>query len=110
MRVKLKLRPGDRGTKKLLDTFGDKLICVRYRYDEATKKRYKTVELIVDEINWSPKTTPKNNTLLFIDWNEKELQEKVKQEGGKWSHTKKLWKLNYNTILKLGLESRIRNE
>jgi len=110
MKVKLKLRPGNRGTKKLVSQYGDKLMCVRYRYDETAKKRYKTVELIVDEINWSPKTTPVNNTFLFIDWNEKELQEIAKSNGGTWSHTRKLWKLNYETIQKLGLEARIRNE
>jgi hypothetical protein len=49
MRVRLKLKPGQRGTKNLVNQYGDRLICVRYRYDEKTKKRYTTVELIVAE-------------------------------------------------------------
>lgn len=52
MRTRLKLKPGQNGTKKLLEKYGDVLVCVRYRYDEETQKRYKTVELIVDEGVW----------------------------------------------------------
>jgi len=83
MKVKLKLRPGNRGTKKLINQYGDKLLCVRYRYDETTQKRYKTVELIVDEIPWTLQPKLNNNKLLFIDWHEKELQEIAKSAGGK---------------------------
>jgi hypothetical protein len=52
MRVRLKLKPGQRGTKHLSRQYGDRLVCVRYRYDEETKKRYTTVELIVAEEPW----------------------------------------------------------
>lgn len=54
MRTRLKLKPGQRGTKKLLNQYGEQLVCVRYRYDAERKKRFKTVELIVDEIDWEP--------------------------------------------------------
>jgi hypothetical protein len=47
MKVRLKLKPGKRGTKNLIKQYGDKLVCVRYRYDEKSAKRYTTVELIV---------------------------------------------------------------
>jgi hypothetical protein len=33
MKTRVKLKPGQRGTKKLLDQYGDALVCVRYRYD-----------------------------------------------------------------------------
>ncbi|MCU0493482.1 MAG: hypothetical protein MUD01_17995 [Chloroflexaceae bacterium] len=55
MRTRLKLRPGQRGTKKLLAVYGDQLLCVRYRYDEESRKRFKTVELIVDIADWQPR-------------------------------------------------------
>jgi hypothetical protein len=55
IRTHLKLNPGQRGTKKLLAEYGDRLVCVRYRYNEAQKKRFKTVELIVEAIAWRPK-------------------------------------------------------
>ncbi|MGQ9480368.1 hypothetical protein [Chloroflexus sp.] len=55
MRTRLKLKPGQRGTKKLQAMYGDRLVCVRYRYDIETGRRFKTIELIVDEKAWSPR-------------------------------------------------------
>jgi hypothetical protein len=37
-----------------LSTYGDRLVCVRYRYDSARGVRHKTVELIVETTPWSP--------------------------------------------------------
>ncbi|MBI3636799.1 MAG: hypothetical protein HY216_11425, partial [Candidatus Rokubacteria bacterium] len=39
---------------QLLAQYGDRLICVRYRYDAQRKKRFKTVELLVAERDWEP--------------------------------------------------------
>ena len=44
----------ERGTKKLLAQYGDRLVRVRYRYDEQGGKRVKKVELVVEEIPWDP--------------------------------------------------------
>lgn len=55
MRVRLVRRPGQHGTKEYLQAYGDRLICVRYRYDAAAKRRYKTIEIIVDEAPWAPR-------------------------------------------------------
>jgi hypothetical protein len=54
MRVRLVRRPGQPGTREYVEEYGDRLICVRYRYDAATQRRYKTIELIVDEAPWAP--------------------------------------------------------
>jgi len=54
MKTRLLLRPGQNGTKKLVTRFGDRLVAVRYRYDEEKRKRLETVELIVDEAPWEP--------------------------------------------------------
>lgn len=53
-RVRLHLKPGQKGTKQLLEQYGDRLVCVRYRYDAERKKRFKTVELLVAERDWEP--------------------------------------------------------
>ena len=53
-RVRLHLKPGQKGTKQLLAQYGDRLLCVRYRYDAQRKKRLKTVELVVAEHDWEP--------------------------------------------------------
>ena len=54
MIVRLKLKPGQQGTKYLTEEYGEQLVAVRYRYDEATQKRYKTIEIIIDESEWQP--------------------------------------------------------
>ena len=78
----LKLNPGQKGTKKLHQKYGDQLVCIRYRYDPEQKKRYKTVELIIEEIPWDPK--PKRKELadkivrLRIGAEEGNLQRRVK--------------------------------
>lgn len=54
MIARLKLKPGQKGTKKLVAEHGDALVCVRYRYDEASSTRFKTVELIVEKKHGAP--------------------------------------------------------
>lgn len=49
MKAHTHLKPGQKGTRRLVEQFGDKLICVRYRYDEIRQVRMKTVEIIIDE-------------------------------------------------------------
>ncbi len=41
--TRLKLKPGQKGTKKLSAEYGDALVCVRFRYDEKSGTRFKTV-------------------------------------------------------------------
>jgi hypothetical protein len=55
VQARLKLKPGQNGTKKLLARFGERLVCVRYRYDEARRQRFTTVELIVAQAPWTPR-------------------------------------------------------
>ena len=54
MRARVKLHPGQRGTKQWLSIYGDRLVCARYRYDAQQQKRYTTVEIIVAEGPWTP--------------------------------------------------------
>src|SRR5712691_11889163 len=53
MEIRLTLRPGMSGTKKVLARYGERLVCVRYRYDRATGRRVKTAELIVEDVAWA---------------------------------------------------------
>lgn len=52
METRLTLRPGMPGTKKLFACYGERLVCVRYLYDEARGRRLNTVELVIDEAPW----------------------------------------------------------
>jgi len=56
MTTRLKLKAGQKGTKKLSEKYGDALVCVRYRYDEASGTRFTTVELIIKKAKWEGAT------------------------------------------------------
>lgn len=106
------LRPGQKGTRELLKSYGDQLVCVRYRYDKARGKRYKTVELIIDEQDWMPGVAiPADKRLpITVGYGETELREQIKAAGGFWNAEKRAWILSYRTILRMGLENRIIDE
>ena len=93
--------------------YGDRLVCVRYRYDEQRKKRYKTVELIVEEVDWEPRPRrPAGNALVEVKvaWGEAGLGRQVRRAGGRWNADKKVWELRYDQVMALGLEERMVQE
>lgn len=105
-----KLRPGEAGAKKLFAEYGEKLVCVRYRYDAANKRRVKTVELIIEEAPWEPPIPkiPSNQIMhLRIKYGEVALGRQVKAAGGKWNRERRTWELPYQEVLRLGLAERI---
>ncbi|QQS45235.1 MAG: hypothetical protein IPM66_14900 [Acidobacteriota bacterium] len=109
-RTRLMLKPGQRGTKKLTELYGDQLICIRYRYDAENGRRYKTVELIVDEGPWIPRKCriqPGAMVDLKIGFSELDLQKKISIAGGRWDSKRCVWVLRYDRALMLGLENRI---
>ncbi|MBN1937456.1 MAG: hypothetical protein JW934_22555 [Anaerolineae bacterium] len=109
MRVRLTLKPGQRGTKQLVEEYGDRLVCVRYRYDSEQRKRYKTVELIVDEAEWLDQLAPVDALMVgvLVAREETELRTQVKAEGGHWNPERQVWELRYDRVKRLGLEGRL---
>lgn len=105
MRTRLKLKPGQRGTIKLTRQYGDRLLCVRYRYDAARQRRYKTVELVVDEAPWEPPSKTVVDVRVFRS--EPVLRARVREAGGRWNRQKKAWELPYGAVRALHLEDRI---
>ena len=110
MIARLKLKPGQKGTKKLLAEHGEALVCVRYRYDEASRTRIKTVELVVEKTAWQP-PAPKfgDNDLVpvRIGFSEKGLIESAKAAKGRWNPDKRLWFIRYGKIKGTALEKHI---
>ncbi len=100
------MKPGQRGTRKLVRDFGDRLVCVRYRYDEGRKTRFTTVEIVVSEAPWKPK--PFRHVRVDVRPWEISIREAVKKAGGRWEPENKLWRMRYDRALKLGLKVRIR--
>lgn len=113
MRTRLNLKPGQRGTKQLLAQYGDRLICVRYRYDAQRKKRLKTVELLVTERDWEPRPPRMANdrtVAVRVAFAEAAIRAQLKQAGGKWNPERKLWEIRCDQALALGLAARIVDE
>jgi len=108
MKTLLVLKPGQRGTRKLLAEHGKRLVCVRYRYDERLKRRWKTVELIVSEAVWVPKAPrPGTKVSVRIRYGEAALRGKIKEAGGKWKGKSQVWRMRYDKAIELGLRERI---
>ena len=110
MRIGLSLKPGQGGTKRLLAQYSERLICVRYRYDEKRNKRLKTVELVIEESDWRPQRRaigPDEIIGVRVEVKETDLQSSVRKAGGRWNSRRKLWEMRYERAVKLGLKSRI---
>ena len=121
MQVRTVRKPGERGTQKLVEKYGERLVCVRYRYDPEKLKRYKTVELVIAAEPWVPTSeatridnvppineqhhTPR--VPVRINYYEKDLQRQIKAIGGTWEPTKKLWYAPEEYVRRIGLDKRI---
>ena len=68
METRVTLKPGSNGTKKLVTQYGERLVCVRYRYDAVAQLRYKTVELVIEQLSWDPAQTEKRATAARSGW------------------------------------------
>jgi hypothetical protein len=113
MKIKRILQPDQPGTKKLVERYGDNLLCVRYRYDNEKMTMFKTIEIIIDRRPWQPglKEPHKNKLVnLHIAYNDMSARKQVKAAGGIWDPKRKIWQLVYEKVLELGMENRIVNE
>jgi hypothetical protein len=108
--TRLKLKPGQKGTKAQVEKYGDALVCVRYRYDEASHTRIKTVELIVERKNLSPVLDRSGDDTLVpvqIAFRETALKEMAKKMGGRWDPEVRLWYIQFGKIKDTDLEKHI---
>lgn len=112
MRTRLTLRPGQKGTRALCEQYGERLVCVRYRYDESRKLRFKTVELIVGERPWvycRPfRPIPfDRKVLIATQYGERELGRALRSAGGVWRPEHQAWEVEYWVAERLGVEGLI---
>jgi hypothetical protein len=110
MRTRLTLRPEQDGAKHLRERYGEQLVCVRYRYDETRKERWKTVELIIEKRAWEPlRPAWSDDTLvaLRVGAQERAGRQQVKAAGGRWNPRRVVWELPYGQVVALGLRERI---
>lgn len=110
MKTRLKLLPGQKGTKALVDIYGDALFCVRYRYDEESNTRVKTVEIVVGKKAWTPpqpRFADDVTVPVRIAFSESRLKKLAKNAAGRWNPDKKLWLIQFGKIKGTALEKHI---
>ena len=110
MKTRLILRPGQPGTKKLVEKYGDALLCIRFKYDGKSRQRLKTVELVEERTEWTP--PPPRYALdalvpLRIEVSDMQIRAQAKAAGGRWNPEKRLWFVKYGSIAGTPLESYI---
>lgn len=109
MKTRLTLRPGQKGTKRLLEEHGERLVCVRYRYDSLRNLRVKTVELVVDERPWvycKPLSPARRNpsVLVAIAPQDLQLRREVRSSGGTWRPEHSAWEMKLREAQRLGVD------
>ena len=105
-----KLKPGQSGTKKLADQYGDRLVCVRYRYDALTRKCVKTVELIVEESDWqppAPRFAADELVWLRIGFVDRTQQQRLGAAGAKWDGKRCVWAIRFDAAVALGFADHV---
>ena len=112
METRLTLRPGQPGTRKLVEKYGERLVRVRYVYDAATSRRLKTVELVVESVPWiakarNPRRRDDDVVYVRIAYHETDLRERAKRLGAIWRQPQKLWEITFRDSKRLGIEDRI---
>jgi hypothetical protein len=108
-RIRLTLHPDQDGAKALRAEYGERSVCVRYRYDVQNRKRYKTVELVIAEGTWTPIApipAPGRVVAIRVGATELEVRRQAKSAGGQWNAQRGVWKLRYDRVVALGLHPR----
>lgn len=107
-RVVRTLKPSQRGALKLLQRYGDALVCVRHRVDPSGTMRLTTVELLVDSTPIRTRPAPMVGVRIAVQ--ERELQAAVRVAGGRWDPKARLWRLPLRAAKLLRLADRIVEE
>ena len=110
MKTRLILKPGQRGTKNLVEKYGEALLCVRFRYDVELRQRLKTIELIVERTEWTPPPslyTAETLVPLRIEAADISMRLQAKAAGVRWNPGKRLWFVKYGKIAGTPLEKHL---
>ena len=99
MKAYAHLKPRQDGTKRLMEEYGDRLLCVRYRFDETRGVKLKTVEIIVDEKPLhAPRCKDDDVVPVRVAYDEAELRQQLRALHARWDGERKLWYLRYGLI------------
>lgn len=108
MKAYAHLKPGQKGTMRLQEKYGDSLLCVRYRFDEIRQVKLKTVEIIVEErALHTPRYKDYEVVQVTVAFEEDELRQQLRKMHARWDPQVKSWFVPYGLIRGTLLESRI---
>lgn len=109
MQIKRKISPHQKGAKISLDQYGAKFICVRHRYDDQKRKRFKTIGPIIEESYWAPPGCVSGGAMagVRVVFEEAELQRRVKRARSKWNLVKRGWEIHYDQAVAVIVKKRI---
>lgn len=105
-----KMKPGEPGTKQLLQQYGERLFCVRYRYDAQAHKRIKTIEIVIAESEWQPpgeRFAKDEIVWLRIGFVDRAMDQRLCAAGGKWDDRRCVWSIRYDAAVKLGFAEQV---
>lgn len=100
-----KLNPDQKGALRLAERFGDRLVCVRYRTDPESGRRFTTAEIVIEERG--PIAPAPRHSLVRVGWKETELRRAIKELGGVWLQDKKLWQVPRDAVELLRIRNRV---
>jgi hypothetical protein len=112
METRLTLRPGQPGTRKLVEKYGERLLRVRYVYDAEGQRRLKTVELVIEVVPWEPRARrPRRHdddvVYVRIAYDETDLRDRAKRLGAIWRKEHRLSEITFRDSKRLGIVGRI---
>lgn len=108
------LKPGQPGTRRFQDHWGDQLVAVRYR--RSARSNFTTIEIIVDERQQPEPGVSLNAVHAYrrqrvvavkVAWEEVAIRAALKRNQARWSKDHKVWLLSYSAAVALGLRDRI---
>jgi hypothetical protein len=102
-RVIKKLGPQAPGARQWAATYGEQLVCVRYRVGPQRQRRPTTMEVVVDE-------APTQNSVrvgVRVAWGEKEIARLARNAGGTWDPNAKLWMMTLGQAKEVALVDRV---
>jgi hypothetical protein len=93
------LKPGQKGTHRLVSRFGAALVCVRYRYDVRTGDNLTTAEIIVYRLpRGAPRYRDADMVAVAVPFTETVTRDKLKAAGGRWNPDERVWRVSFGAI------------
>ena len=97
------MQPGQPGPQGLLQRYGKQLVCVRSREDASGRRRYTTVELLVDEAPMRHRNDGRALVAVEIPGGAGQQRQRAIELGARWDPEIGLWRMSWQTAQALGL-------